>query len=76
MPKKTFKGKVVSDKMQKTVVVSVEVPKKDPSYGKMVRNTRKFKVHNEIGAKLGDIVTVEESKPISRFKNWVVKSVD
>jgi len=76
MPKKTFVGKVISDKMQKTVVVAVEMPKKDPMYGKMVRNTRKFKAHNEINAVIGNTVTIEESKPISRFKNWVVKEIN
>ncbi|MBU1104912.1 30S ribosomal protein S17 [Candidatus Parcubacteria bacterium] len=76
MPKKTFVGKIVSDKMQKTAIVAVEMPRKDPMYGKEIRNTRRFKAHNEVGAKLGDFVTIEESRPLSCFKNWVVTKIN
>lgn len=75
MSKKILTGKVVSDKMQKTVVVAVEVPKKHPLYGKSIKNTQRFKAHNEIGAKLGDMVDIEESRPLSKEKSFVVKEV-
>jgi len=73
MSKKTLTGKIVSDKMQKTVVVAVEVLKRHPIYGKSIRNTRKFKARNETGAKVGDTVTIEECKPISKEVVWKVK---
>ena len=75
MSKKVFKGKVVSDKMQKTVVVAVEVPKRHPIYGKNIKNTKRFKAHNELSAKLNDEVLIEESAPISKDKSWVVIKV-
>ena len=63
---KTFKGKVVSNKMQKTVVVAVEVPKKHPIYGKNIRNTKRFKVRDDIGLSIGDEVIIEECRPFSK----------
>lgn len=63
---KTFKGIVVSDKMQKTVVVAVEMPKRHPIYEKVVRNTRRFKARDEIGVTVGDEVIIEECKPYSK----------
>lgn len=75
MSKKQLVGKVVSDKMQKTVVVAVEVPKRHPIYKKMLKNTRKFKAHNEVGAKMNDMVRIEECKPLSKDKCFVVLEV-
>lgn len=75
MSKKQLTGQVVSDKMTKTVVVAVEVPKRHPLYGKELKNTRKFKAHNEKGAKLHDMVVIEECAPISKEKTWVVLEV-
>lgn len=75
MSKKTFSGKVVSAKMQKTVVVAVEVPKRHPLYGKKIKNTRRFKAHNELGAKEGDLVTIEETRPISKQKSFKVLEI-
>lgn len=75
MSKKIFKGKVVSDKMEKTVVVSVEVPKKHPIYGKDIKNTKKFKARNLADAALNDIVTIQESKPYSKTVKWEVLDV-
>ncbi|MFZ5424694.1 MAG: 30S ribosomal protein S17 [Patescibacteria group bacterium] len=75
MPKKIFIGQIVSDKMEKTVVVSVEVPKLHPRYGKSIKNTVRFKARNEIDAKLGDIVTIEETRPFSKTVTWIVKDI-
>jgi small subunit ribosomal protein S17 len=64
-------GKVVSDKMDKTIVVTVETYKKDPLYGKRVKHTKKFKAHDENNqAKTGDIVKIMETRPLSKDKNW------
>ena len=63
---KTFKGKVVSNKMQKTVVVAVEMPKKHPIYGKSIGNTKRFKVRDDIGLSIGDEVIIEECRPFSK----------
>ena len=72
MSKKQLRGIVVSDKMQKTVVVAVEVPKRHPIYKKEIKNTKKFKAHNEMGAKMNDNVWIEETRPMSKDKNFVV----
>jgi small subunit ribosomal protein S17 len=64
-------GKVVSDKMDKTIVVSVETYKRDPKYGKRVKYTKKFKAHDEENkAKIGDIVKIMETRPLSKDKRW------
>ncbi|SEN60947.1 30S ribosomal protein S17 [Lihuaxuella thermophila] len=64
-------GKVVSDKMDKTIVVTVETYKKDPKYGKRVKYTKKFKAHDEENrAKVGDIVKIMETRPLSKEKRW------
>jgi len=69
-------GIVVSDKMQKSVVVAVERQVRDPLYGKSTRRTSKFLAHNEPGgAKVGDRVTIVETRPMSRRKRWVVTRV-
>lgn len=63
---KKIKGKIVSNKMQKTVVVSVEVKSRHPLYEKVMRRNRRFKARDEIGVKLGDEVIIEECKPLSK----------
>ncbi|HKO22753.1 MAG TPA: 30S ribosomal protein S17 [Candidatus Eisenbacteria bacterium] len=64
-------GTVVSDKMQKTVVVSIERLVKHATYGKYVRRRNKFKVHDEKNeAKVGDIVRFMETRPVSKDKRW------
>lgn len=64
-------GKVVSDKMEKTIVVAIETTKQHPLYRKRVKHTRKFKAHDEHNeAKIGDTVTIMETRPISKDKNW------
>ncbi|MDP3963605.1 MAG: 30S ribosomal protein S17 [bacterium] len=66
-------GTVVSDKMQKTVVVRVERLKKHPKYEQRFRVSKKFKAHDETGAyHTGDKVIIEETRPISRDKRWRV----
>ncbi|MDF1645918.1 MAG: 30S ribosomal protein S17 [Legionellaceae bacterium] len=72
----TFIGKVVSNKMNKTAVVSVERLVKHPKYGKLLRRQTKLHVHDEAGiCKIGNIVKIRESKPISKLKNWVLVEV-
>ena len=69
-------GTVVSDKMEKTVVVAVERKVRDELYGKIQRKTTKFVAHNENNeAKVGDRVDIAESRPLSRRKRWVVTQV-
>lgn len=64
-------GRVVSDKMQKTVVVAIERRVPHPVYGKMVTRTRKVKAHDEQNsAKTGDIVRIAETRPLSKDKRW------
>ncbi|MBI2954221.1 MAG: 30S ribosomal protein S17 [Chloroflexi bacterium] len=64
-------GRVVSDKMQKTVVVEVEHLRRHPLYRRMLRESRRFKVHDETSAaKIGDIVRIVETRPLSREKRW------
>ena len=69
--RKTRVGKVVSDKMMKTVVVSIERRVEHPVYGKMVRRTTKLKAHDEENAaKTGDTVRIMETRPLSKDKRW------
>lgn len=75
MPKKILKGKVVSDKMEKTIVVAVDMPKKHALYSKIIKNTRRFKARDENGAKIGDVVTIEEHAPFSKEVTWEVKEI-
>ena len=74
--KSQLTGTVVSDKMEKTVVVSVARQVRHDVYGKSQRKTSKFIAHNENNAaKLGDTVAIAESRPLSRRKRWVVTRV-
>ena len=69
--RKTRRGYVVSDKMQKTVVVEVEDRVKHPLYGKVIRRTSKVKAHDELGsAVVGDLVVIMETRPLSATKRW------
>jgi len=68
---KTLTGKVVSNKMQKTITVAVERYVPHPEYGKYQRRTTKFFAHDEKGeCREGDIVAIEECRPLSRHKSW------
>lgn len=69
-------GKVVSDKMAKTVVVRVEMMKKDPKYGKFIRKSTKLHAHDEKEiAKEGDTVRIQETRPKSKTKCWKILEV-
>ena len=69
--RKTRVGKVVSDKMDKTIVVAVENHVKHPLYGKIVKKTYKLKAHDENNeCKIGDTVKVMETRPLSKDKRW------
>lgn len=70
---RTLVGRVVSDKMDKTVTVLIERKVKHPLYGKIIRQSKKFHAHDETNQyKEGDLVVIQESRPISRTKAWVV----
>ena len=74
--KAQFSGTVVSDKMDKTVVVAVERQERHALYGKSMRKTSTFMAHDEENtAKVGDTVDIAESRPLSRRKRWVVTRV-
>ena len=74
--RKTRIGLVVSDKMMKTVVVSIERRVEHPVYGKMVRRTKKLKAHDEENAaKTGDTVRIMETRPLSKDKRWRVVEI-
>ncbi|HEX2171187.1 MAG TPA: 30S ribosomal protein S17 [Dehalococcoidia bacterium] len=69
-------GVVVSDKMDKTVVVAVETRRPHPLYRRVIRRTTKFKAHDETNAcKLGDMVRIEETRPLSKDKRWRVVEI-
>jgi small subunit ribosomal protein S17 len=69
-------GKVVSDKMDKTVVVAVNYVRRHPLYHKRITRTSKFLAHDENNqARPGDIVRIEETRPMSRRKRWVVREI-
>ena len=68
-------GVVKSDKMTKTVVVEVSRTYQHPLYKKVVHASSRFKAHNELDAKVGDVVVIVESRPLSRDKRWVVESI-
>ena len=71
--RKVQKGIVVSNKMQKTVVVKVEHTIRDPNYGKVIRRWKKFYAHNEgQPLNIGDQVTIMETRPLSKLKRWLV----
>ena len=72
---RSLTGRVVSDKMDKTVTVLVERKVKHPLIGKVVRLSKKFHAHDETNScKEGDLVTIVESRPLSKTKSWVVKT--
>ena len=69
-------GVVVSDKMQKTVVVAVETRSAHPKYGKIVVRTRRYKAHDEENqCKVGDRVRIRESRPLSKTKRWAIADI-
>jgi small subunit ribosomal protein S17 len=71
--RRTLVGTVTSDKMDKTVVVAVEVVRRHRLYGRSIRQTHKFKAHDPSNRfRVGDVVEIRESRPISKEKHWVV----
>jgi len=69
--RKELVGRVVSDKMDKTIVVSVETYNRHPLYNKRIRYTKKYKAHDEHNeAKEGDLVRIMETRPLSKEKRW------
>ena len=73
---KTRVGRVVNDKMDKTVVVAVETPKRHPLYKKTIKRSVKYKAHDENNqCQLGDIVRIIETRPLSRQKRWRVAEI-
>ncbi|HEC98637.1 MAG TPA: 30S ribosomal protein S17 [Nitrospirae bacterium] len=76
MPRKVFVGKVVSDKMDKTVTVAVTRQYKHQLYKKIIKRVSKFKAHDEDNrCKSGDTVRILESRPLSKTKRWVIVDV-
>ena len=74
--RRTYTGEVVSDKMQKTVVVKIMRMAKHPKYGRIIKKYNKFKAHDEKGvAKAGDTVRIEETRPLSKDKRFRVTEV-
>jgi len=73
--KRNLRGVVTSDRMQNTIVVSVETRKTHPIYRKKYTSHQKFMAENTVGAKEGDYVTIEESKPLSKNKNWITTKI-
>ena len=73
MPKRILVGTVVSDKTDKTVTVLVERKVKHPLYGKIIRRSKKYHAHDEANTySVGDLVWIEERRPISKLKRWAV----
>ena len=73
MSKRVLKGKVVSSKSDKTIVVAVIRKFQHPFFGKVISRTKKYHAHDENNAfKKGDSVKIQETKPISKLKSWIV----
>jgi small subunit ribosomal protein S17 len=69
--KKEFVGEVISDKMQKTIIVSVTGMSKHPKYGRIIKRCNKYKAHDEKNtAKIGDLVRIQETRPLSKDKHF------
>ncbi len=69
-------GRIVSDKMDKTVVVAVDYRRQHPIYKKALRRTSRFKAHDEQNQyQVGDIVRIEETRPLSKSKKWIVREL-
>jgi len=69
-------GEVVSDKMDKTIVVAIENRSPHPKYGKIVVRTKKYKVHDaENQCKTGDLVRIKETRPLSKTKRWTLEEI-
>lgn len=73
---RTLQGKVISDKMDKSITVAIERSVKHPIYGKFIKRTTKLHVHDETNqCKEGDIVTIRECRPLSKTKAWTLVAI-
>ncbi len=73
---RTVQGRVVSNKMDKTITVAVERKVKHPIYGKFIKRTTKLHAHDENNTcQMGDVVTLKECRPLSKSKNWMLVDV-
>ncbi|MCC2607975.1 30S ribosomal protein S17 [Planctobacterium marinum] len=73
---RTVQGRVVSNKMDKTITVAVERRVKHPIYGKFIKRTTKLHAHDESNAcQMGDVVTLRECRPLSKSKNWMLVDI-
>ncbi|MCX7114466.1 MAG: 30S ribosomal protein S17 [Gammaproteobacteria bacterium] len=73
---RTLSGRVVSDKMDKTIVVLVERTVKHPKYGKILKRTTKIQAHDETqSCKIGDLVRIKQVRPISKNKSWALVDI-
>jgi small subunit ribosomal protein S17 len=76
MPIKERTGIVISDKMEKTIVVAIENKLTHKRYGKIISKTKKYKVHDENNeCKLGDVINIIETRPLSKTKRWALKTI-
>lgn len=74
---RTQSGRVVSDKMDKTVTVLIERRVKHPMYGKILNKSSKIKAHDENNdCRIGDVVTIAETRPLSKSKSWALVNID
>ena len=74
---RTVTGRVVSDKMDKSIVVLVERRMKHPIYGKYVKRSTKVHAHDETNdCNVGDVVTVKETRPMSKTKSWILERIE
>ncbi|MBI9046044.1 MAG: 30S ribosomal protein S17 [Anaerolineaceae bacterium] len=73
--RRRFTGVVTSDKMMKTAVVEISRTVRHPLYQKVVHTRKRVKAHDEMGCKIGDLVQIVESKPISKEKRWVIEAI-
>lgn len=74
--RQTKTGRVVSNKMDKTIVVRVDYLKPHPLYRKIIRKTAKFHAHDpENACQIGDVVTIEETRPLSKTKRWKLREI-
>ncbi len=76
LTQRTLTGRVVSDKMDKSIVVLIERRVQHPVYGKMIRRSTKIHAHDELNVcKTGDVVTIKECRPLSKTKAWTLVEV-
>lgn len=76
LERKTRQGVVVSDVMNKTVVVAVDTPRRHPIYHKNIKHTKKYYAHDEKNeCKIGDTVLIVETRPLSKLKRWRVREI-